>query len=247
MGSFLKHTSCTICGSSDARALYDGGSWYCFSCGRSGRDFSAFLPGNLTDGGSCGRGVERSILTLPDDISTDYSEEVLSWVFKYNVRVEELLKHNVKYSQWRNQLIFTWYSEDNELLGYQARNFHPSAKQKYFTQGSINDLIPTYYYRDAHLPTDCLVLVEDCLSAIKIARLSDAMPCLSSDLPRDKLKRLARLYKRFKVWLDSDMYHKAQRIAKRLQLLGCEADVIWTQDDPKCYSCDELKQAIDKH
>lgn len=33
MANFVRHTPCDICGSSDARALYDDGSWHCFSCG----------------------------------------------------------------------------------------------------------------------------------------------------------------------------------------------------------------------
>ena len=32
MADFVKHTSCDNCGSSDARALYSDGSWYCWSC-----------------------------------------------------------------------------------------------------------------------------------------------------------------------------------------------------------------------
>lgn len=32
MADFVKHTACDNCGSSDARALYSDGSWYCWSC-----------------------------------------------------------------------------------------------------------------------------------------------------------------------------------------------------------------------
>ena len=34
MADFVEHTSCDKCGSSDANALYDDGSTYCFSCGK---------------------------------------------------------------------------------------------------------------------------------------------------------------------------------------------------------------------
>lgn len=36
-GEFLYHTSCPYCGSSDAVAVYSGGTSYCFSCGKSSR------------------------------------------------------------------------------------------------------------------------------------------------------------------------------------------------------------------
>jgi hypothetical protein len=82
------------------------------------------------------------------------------------------------------------------------------------------------------------------LSAIKIARQSDAMPALSSDLPMKKLNRLARLYGAFLIWLDGDMYHKAQRIARRLQLLGCEAKAVYTELDPKCYDDATIRNVL---
>ena len=37
-GNFLYHTSCAACGSSDANAIYDNGTSYCFSCQRAARD-----------------------------------------------------------------------------------------------------------------------------------------------------------------------------------------------------------------
>ncbi len=36
MGKFIRHIGCTRCNSSDANALYDDGSTYCFSCHRAG-------------------------------------------------------------------------------------------------------------------------------------------------------------------------------------------------------------------
>lgn len=35
MGIFIKHTACDSCGSSDGRAIYDDGSWYCWVCGNN--------------------------------------------------------------------------------------------------------------------------------------------------------------------------------------------------------------------
>ena len=32
MANFLRHTNCEKCGSSDAKAIYEGGSSYCWSC-----------------------------------------------------------------------------------------------------------------------------------------------------------------------------------------------------------------------
>lgn len=35
MGTFIRHTACVKCGSSDANAIYEDGSTYCFSCGKA--------------------------------------------------------------------------------------------------------------------------------------------------------------------------------------------------------------------
>jgi len=83
--------------------------------------------------------------------------------------------------------------------------------------------------------TGTLVLTEDCLSAIKIARQSDAMPCLTSTLSPTKLNRLVRLYGAFVVWLDGNMFDKAQAMARQLQVLGANARAVYTPLDPKCY------------
>lgn len=161
----------------------------------------------------------------------------------------EILSRGALWSPSRQQLIFTFRDDNNEIILAQGRNFHPLAKSRYQTYGSPEDCLPIYYQNketegNNHSNTRALVVVEDCLSAIKIARQSDSMPVLSSDLSRTKLKRLARQFGAFLVWLDSDMYHKAQRIAQRLEFLGCEAKAVWTPLDPKEYSDKEISNVL---
>ena len=38
--TFIKHTECSSCGSSDANAVYSDGSTYCFSCKKSSKSGS---------------------------------------------------------------------------------------------------------------------------------------------------------------------------------------------------------------
>ena len=79
---------------------------------------------------------------------------------------------------------------------------------------------------------------------MKIARQSDAMPCLTSTLSLTKLKRLRGLYGAFLVWLDGNMFDKAQRLARLLQLLGADAKAVYTELDPKCYKDKEISQVL---
>lgn len=243
MSDFVKHTSCNLCGSSDGRALYRGGSSFCFVC-------------RIPQGGSINPYIlakekpDQRSMALPDDTSTDYPQHVLDWVGKYDITIPELIKHNVKYSKARDQLIFTWYSSDYSVpMLWQARNFSPTAKAKCYTRGEPEQCIPLYTPKLSDCPRlwTGLVLVEDPISAIKVARLTTSMPVLGSSLSLSKIKRLAGLPEAsmgIVVWLDGNMFPKAVEMAERLQHLGCEARAVYTELDPKCYNDEEVKGVI---
>lgn len=242
MSDFVRHTSCPRCGSRDNLALYRGGSGYCFGCGFVlPRTVSPYIVNDYEQS----RQSESSGINLPEGTEKgSFGSEVLSWAANYNVGVQRLLECGVQGSKLRNQLIFCWYDDSGKPILAQARNFSKGSKLKYVTYGKPDTVLPIYYLRDASRRTDRLVVVEDALSSIKIASLSDSMPCLSSDVSLTKLKRMAALYGTFTIWLDSDMYHKAQRMAKRLELLGAKADVVWTELDPKYYSLEEINAKL---
>jgi hypothetical protein len=191
-------------------------------------------------------------LYLPEDSSPGAEAEGWVWTNSFGILLPELIQKKVKWSSRRKQILFCFYDNEENLLLYQARNFHTLAKQKYYTGGKPEEVLPIYYCKkeDSGKETTTkvcgprLVIVEDCLSAIKIARQSDSMPVLGSDLSLTKLNRLARLYGAFTVWLDHDMFHKAQRICRRLEALGCSANAVWTELDPKCYNDEEISKVL---
>jgi hypothetical protein len=229
MSDFLYHEACPQCGSSDGRAVYQDGGTHCFVCKtttRSGRP--SFAPA-----------TPKQAKYLPYDLSTEYGPEAIEWTERYGIRVEELIRHNVRFSKRQKRLYFLFKE------GWQARNFWQGSP-KYTSSGNL----------DGHIYSECtllsggldrlqlLIVTEDCLSAIKIARQSDASPCLTSGLPMLKLKRLAAPYKAVKVWLDGDMFHNSVKMTEQLKLLGKDAQAIWTPNDPKCYSDEEVTQIL---
>ncbi len=239
---FKYHTSCSNCGSRDACAVYSGGSSYCFSCGYSSRSNKS--PYVIEE--EHATNTQLPDLSLPDDASTDYSQVCLSWVNKYGLSTEELIKNNVLWSEQKQQLIFTFKDEQGQLLLWQARNFWSEAKTKYFTRGTPDEIIAGFSLGKGRQ----LVLVEDCVSAIKVARQASAMPVLGSDLSKDKLTRLGRFWgpsSPILVWLDGNMFHKAQRIASRLSMLGCTAKAIYTELDPKEYPDEFITSCLSSH
>lgn len=226
MSEFKYHTSCPKCGSSDARAVYLGGSSWCFSC-------HAYSRGNIFSERLSNEDKPKETKALPPDLSTKYGPEALEWIFSYQIKIEELLRHGVLYSEYRKQLYYIWRDDEGSVVAWQARNFNGKGL-KYISSGELDSLLPIYL-SERTVVYDKLVLVEDCNSAIKIARQNDAMPCLTSSLSTSKLKRLAGLYRAFTVWLDGNMFDNAQKMARQLQLMGREARAVYTPLDPKCY------------
>jgi len=274
MARFLKHTACPVCGSSDALAHYEDGSTYCFSHGRSTKQ--ATISPYATLSREQAKEVESSVVVkLPEDATQDYPVQALAWTEKYGISVELLLRNKVYYSGARNQLIFSFVDGEGKVLAYQARNLSPLSKAKrYFTQGDVNGILPIYYNRvtdkhslslpngSQHIPdteypkrTRYLVLVEDCLSAIKVASLIadstsekplgfDSMPCLGSSIPLRKLTQLRAFYDQITIFLDGDMYHHALRLERQAQMIGFKTKVIYSPLDPKEHRREELTKLL---
>jgi hypothetical protein len=227
MARFVNHTSCPKCGSSDARALYDDGSSFCFSCRTS------------ANRGYVRNDTRRRQTTnvLPDCVRV-ISGAGWDWVSKYGLSAEQLLKNNVLYSPSRNQVIFT-FPEYPEF--WTTRNLWPDAKPKAFHNGKVNEILPIYSQSEA----DAIVLAEDCLSAIKISYVGcDSMPLLGSSLSSSKLSRIAKTYRNLVVWLDHDKGSEAHKIARRASLLGMQARVIHTELDPKDYRYGQIREYL---
>lgn len=249
MARYLKHTSCPNCGSSDANALYEDGSQYCFSCGTyksSKVSPYVFKP----------KEEDNSHIVLPDDVTKDYNRDAVLWAQKYGITVSDMLScpNPIWYSPNRNQLIFSWNDDTGKTIAWQARNLSATDKgRRYYTKGNVNDLLPIYYSNGDSFPNHCdrnLILVEDCLSAIKCSKIDlngsgfDSMPLLGSGITNKKLSRLRPFYDVLVVFLDPDMFHKAVDIANRAQMLGFRASVVKAEHDPKELSYHDLKEKL---
>jgi hypothetical protein len=239
MGSseYLYHGPCPQCGSKDNRAFYSTGSSYCFGCRHY---FPSKTSPYLVD-----RKVNDpdDVPPLPDDADRSLGYQSVQWAGKYGLSTEELLTRGCLWSERKQQLIFPWYDDTGRLILWQSRNFSPLAKSKALTYGKSKDVLPIYPgpgASESRIPAGTLAIVEDPISAIKTARYVDSMPCLGSDIPTGKITRLARFYGLARVWLDGNMYPNAQRIARRLEMLGVETKAVWTDKDPKEHSDKEI-------
>lgn len=239
MGIFVKHEPCPKCGSRDNLARYLDGSAWCFGCHH--RERGDRIP--IIDD----KWLERKedAIVLDDDLCSDFPVHVVSWLAKYDITVEEAIKHGWKFAPKRNQLVFIFRDEAGNPTVTQARNFWEGAKSKYFNQGSPEQILPIFQGPGTLLVGRRLCIVEDAVSAAKIARQCDAMPCLGSYLPKRKQNALRLLgYEQLIVWLDADKLREARQIADQAKLLGFDTKVVYTELDPKEYSDTEIENAL---
>ena len=258
MARFLKHIGCDKCGSSDGKAIYSDGGSFCFVCRSTGNaKISPYVSQNARQQDDAEMLIKA--VRYPSDATKHYSEGALAWCKKYEITVEQLLKETIYYSAARDQLIFGFEAE-GRLIAYQARNLNAVSKAKrYYTCGDVNNLLPIYPCRfplsgsinepqTSLINARRLVLVEDCLSAIKTSYVEGlyavAMPLLGSGINLCKLTQLKRFYEILDVFLDPDMWHKSLGIVKQAQLLGFQARAVQSDRDPKEHSTDDLRKLL---
>ena len=264
---FLKHVPCPHCNSKDNLALYSDGGGYCFGCGYVvKKKVSPYaLEQNNTDGI-----LRPSVPWLVGETVPGFSEQVVDWLRLYpESSIEELINRGVTTVKGNpNSILYQWFSEPGVPCLQQVRYFPANPKRKYITYGKPAEVLPIYYAKESSfsdkrrtdnvaeaLRTDGkrgnvqqsrkLVIVEDALSAIKMASTTDSMPCLGSDIPLPKITALSRFYEEVVVWLDGNMFHKAVKMAERFALLGLKAKAVYTEHDPKCYTKEQMKNFVE--
>lgn len=266
MGRFVKHESCPRCGSRDNLGRYSDGGAFCFGCGYSERGSINPLIKEREHGKSKseddGEGRRPS---LPDDASNIIRGAGWDWLAKYNITAEESLRAGWRWSDSWEQLLFPFYDRDNLLCCLQARNFNPqrASKAKYYNQGEKSESWTIYKCPkqagtgeaeegvcgdDGLLRArSLLVLTEDAVSSLVVARTSDAMPLLGTHIAKEKLMALRGSYDTLVVWLDSDKYREARNIADQAKLIGFNARAEFTTLDPKDLTDSEIKEKLNDY
>jgi hypothetical protein len=168
----------------------------------------------------------------------------MKWVDKYGIRASDLIRHNVKWSPSREQLVYIFYGEGKDVVLWQSRNFREGTthKTRFFTGGTPAEVVAAYYPSEK---SNTCIIVEDCISGIKCANAGFVgIPCFSAAMPKSKLAQIARMYSRCYVWLDEDKLKESRNLATQCSMLGMRTRVIYTPLDPKEYSVDNIKQRI---
>lgn len=254
MATFVSNGPCPKCGSKDNLATYNDGSKWCWGChyyappdhGKVIESLKKTLteaPNRASSEFSLGG---RGPGSVPSDLTSVIGGKAWEWINEYDVTTEELVRNNVRYSPSREQLIFQWFGEYRKLILWQSRNFSTYAKAKASTHGNPSEVMNIVYKgcRPAGSPGDVLVLVEDPVSALRVARQQDSMALLGSHISAEKLLRVRSLYKDVIFWLDHNKYRESQNLAMEAEILGLSTSVSTTVLDPKYLSDSEIRSQV---
>lgn len=225
----------------DNLSVYSDGHKYCYSC-----KYTSFPDGTDSFRNKSREEVHTNDLNtvfLPADCNISYPERALDWIRQYELTKNDLLNHNVMWSDSYQRLIFPIYA-NGVLLAWQGRSFSLNKTPlthktipKWFGRGNLKDCFNILG------KGNILILTEDVISALKVSKCGVmAMPLYGCVVGRERFKRLYSLYKdevEVRIWLDYDKAKEAVREAKLGQLCGLSCNTIITKLDPKenSYSC----------
>jgi hypothetical protein len=203
-------------------------------------------------------------ITLPDDfqpmvdaMDTTIPQEAWHWFWKYQIKTESLHKYGIGWSDSYQRVIVPCRktailqpSEEYcyELLGWSGREVYCKTKEerkekrvlKYLTKKSSHVKHLFFHAVGANIDQKRIVLVEDIISAMKIAELTgiSAIALLTTYIP-PKLMVSLRDY-HITIWLDGDMLAKSVNYVTMYESRGFNVGRITTELDPKEYDYTEL-------
>jgi Zn ribbon nucleic-acid-binding protein/DNA primase len=243
MSNFLRHEHCPSCGSRDNLGVWDDGHKWCFGCGH-------YVP---TPGGTFSRlkfklqvsepKIAEYHVKLPSDCTNNIPPVGKQWLDKYQVFHTDIVKYGIKWSERAGGIVLPVYDASDEPVFYQVRRFN--AAPKYLTFGRV-DNVNTVFGKENQDVTDTktLVVVEDYISAIRVAYFNHCMPLFGSNISMKKAQDMARIYDNLFIWLDADKYSEAISFYSKYSYLFKNCTTIRTKMDPKDYAHYEINAQL---
>jgi hypothetical protein len=238
---FIRQERCPECAkqgrdvSADNLAIYSDGHTHCFSCG-----YHTFADGIKQFNAKPNPATTPLEIALPQDCDVEYPQVALDWVGQYDLNEFDLLTQSALWSNYRKRLIFPIYDGGGALIAYQGRYFGNDPKEpKWFGKGNLKD---TFNFIGEGSP---LVLVEDVISAIKVGKLTKAMPLYGSFISYNVWKRLKLMgFNDICVWLDPDKRKEAVKFSSNGLLFGLHTRTIFSDRDPKELNYLEIEEIL---
>ncbi len=183
---------CPNCGSghkSKPFCLYDNG-YFCFSCNYAKSADRSFT--NIT------REIQTNTPDFPEAISdyNDFPIAVKRWLLERGVGESLCRKHSIMCCE-DNSVIYINLDDEGKLISYQQR-WILSKERRIITKGVKT---PTLLNE---VGSGFLVVVEDYLSAIRVAEQYDCLCLWGTTLNYSSLKEICKQYDKIFLCLDND-------------------------------------------
>ena len=222
---------------------------YCFRCGKSGiwsNGKQRAKHTKKTNGLSIpSNGEPDKTICLPRDstrIHSEWTKEARDWVTRYGITEEETERYGLCYSSFLRRVIIPTYL-DGKLSGYQTRKIYDDDKYpKYYSKGTKSNI----HIGGKEVGT--IIIVEDILSGIKVARQYNTLVLLGTNIDNNILSNIINIYNIYIIYLDNDnkvVKNKQSKLKHRLELLGKEVFIIKNNKDPKEIEDIDIKNLIE--
>ncbi len=238
MGVFVGHEPCPKCGSRDNLARYQDGGAFCFGC-RYSEPPKQFAPQPTVK--------EEDLSTLlPTDLTKYLPEVNQAWLKQYLSDGE--INEYFEYSSSLKRHVYRHINEFNGAVYWEARSVKrtPEGMFTYESPKTISRGSKPFFLMGPWRSTHKVVVVEDIVSAIKIARHAGVFPLFGSHMKPVDLLKIVKIAPILNVviWLDRDKYKEALSIADRMCVFKTTT-VVSTDDDPKALSDDDIKELLE--
>ena len=246
---------CDDCGGghkSACRATYTDG-FKCFSCGKS-KSFDSHRMAMMGKAAFKPVTVKSGVYIPKHTRDTrEFNPATLKWLYSYYVYDKLIKKHRIGYVEdtgdWGESLLLP-VIKDNEMVFVTRRFLNPKRvlgigeKQVYKIKNGFKEVI----------------LVEDYISAIRVAEFADVYCLFGTYLNKDELPELLNNYNNITLWLDGDeagvkgaksilkqFNYKIKENKRRFPLRhigNWNVRVVESAEDPKFYSPTEIKEYL---
>lgn len=237
--NFVSHNPCPSCGSRDNLGVWDDGHKWCFGCGYWEKATSELSIQQLQQKLKRQHQLPNGDISHPAGYTNHLPDVALDWLLTY-LTEEEVMAHEFGWTDWRDWLVMSIRDEENRLVLWQARSFNPEKySRKYYTRGDAAKVIHLEGLH--HEKKETVVLVEDYLSAIKVARFVTSSPLWGSSADSAKLAQLGRRFKHADIWLDKDKHLDSVKLRLKALPFFDSVRVVSTDEDPKALDHFTLK------
>lgn len=217
--SFIRHEACPKCRergkdkAGDNLGVYENGA-FCYACGHREVRHDSEKPPNEE---SKVRTIkELSIYTMSNVLPPAY----LSYLRQFKLR-EYYIQKYFRYCEEIKRMVFV--GPGAEYL--EARSLYQQPKTLFYGKKA-----PSTWGSPSG---STIVIVEDIISAFKIAEFTQSIALFGSSVPENFWSILYKLKKPVIFWLDSDKLAESKKFRDKARATGLPSTLIYTQKDPK--------------